>query len=190
MSVSSKGLQFIAFFLLAAALIGFASFSGRVSSMNLPGPGIGADAIIVLTGDQGRLEAGGELLQTRQAQVMLISGVHTSVSEDDILRVTLLDRATLDCCVTLGREARDTAGNAEETADWADLNSHRSLIIVTSDYHMPRSLLLMERAMPHAELIAYPVRTTPPWRQPANLRVWVLEYAKYAMVWLSQLMQR
>lgn len=188
--MSSKGLQAIAFFLVAAVLIGFASFSGRVSSMDNPGNGFRADAIIVLTGDRGRLAAGGALLQSGQAGRMLISGVHNSVSDEDILRFTLLERAELDCCVTLDRQARDTAGNADETASWANSNSYRSLIIVTSDYHMPRSLLLMESAMPNVELIAYPVRTSPPWERPANLRLWVLEYAKYAMVWLGQAVNR
>ncbi len=184
--MSSKGLQAVAFLVVVALLIGFASFAGRVSSMERPDPGLRADAIIVLTGDRGRLAAGGEALRVGQASRMLISGVHSAVSEADILAQTGLPQSQLDCCITLGRQARDTVGNAAESAQWAAASGYQSLIIVTSDYHMPRSLLEMKRAMPDAEFIAYPVRSTPPWLEIANLRVWVLEFAKYAMVWLTQ----
>lgn len=185
MSVSSRGLQAIAFIAVAAMLIGFASFSGRVSSWDVPDHAVRADAIIVLTGDDGRLAAGGDLLRAGQARAMLITGVHASVSASDIRNQTRLDQAQIDCCVTLDRRASDTVGNADETARWARSEGYQSLIIVTSDYHMPRSLLEMERALPEAEFIAYPVRTTPPWAEPTHLRLWALEYAKYTMVWLT-----
>jgi len=183
--VSIKGLQAIAFLLVAGLLIGFSSYAGRVSSWDAP-VAAQADAIVVLTGDEGRLAAGGALLRDGHAPVMLISGVHSSVSNTDILQYTGLDTAMLDCCVSLGRQAHDTVGNANETANWVDANGFDRLIVVTSDYHMPRSLLVMQRALPDTELVAYPVRTSPPWQRPASLRLWVLEFAKYAMVWLSQ----
>ena len=65
-------------------------------------------------------------------------------------------------------------------------NGYRSLIIVTSDYHLPRSLLEMRALMPGVELIAYPVRTTPPWRDFGASRLWLQEYAKFTAVWLRQ----
>lgn len=178
-------LQALAFLAVVSALIGFGSFAGRVSGMNTPGSAVQADAIIVLTGDAGRLQAGAMLLRNGAAQRMLISGVHSTVSEDDILAQSSLEQAQLDCCVTLDREAFDTVGNARETARWARANSYNRLIIVTSDYHLPRSLLEMKRAMPNTELIAYPVRTSPPWETPATVRLWIQEYAKYATVWVG-----
>ena len=61
-------------------------------------------------------------------------------------------------------------------------NGYESLIIVTSDYHLPRSLLEMKALMPGVELIPYPVRTSPPWRNPRAARLWLQEYAKFAAV--------
>ena len=68
--------------------------------MNAPESQLSADAIIVLTGDAGRLQAGAALLRNGAAPRMLISGVHSTVS-DDILTQSNLDQAQLDCCVTL-----------------------------------------------------------------------------------------
>lgn len=178
-------LQALAFLAVVSALIGFGSFAGRVSGMNAPESQLSADAIIVLTGDAGRLQAGARLLRSDAAPRMLISGVHSTVSDSDILTQSNLDQAQLDCCVTLDRQAHDTVGNARETARWANSNSYNRLIIVTSDYHLPRSLLEMKRAMPNTELIAYPVRTSPPWETPSTARLWIQEYAKYATVWMG-----
>ena len=181
-------LQSLAFTFVVGGLIGFGSFAGLISGYDLPSSTQRADAIVVLTGDRGRLAAGGELLNAGQAPRMLISGVHSSVSNSDILVQANLDQAELDCCVTLGRQARDTVGNAEETAQWARANSYNSLIIVTSDYHLPRSLLEMKRVMPEVEFIAYPVHTPPPWERPASARLWAQEYAKFATVWLRAIL--
>ena len=185
MRVTIRILQAVAFIAVVGGLIGFASFAGRVSNLDQPHGDLSADAIIVLTGDSGRLRAGGELLRSGNASRLFISGVHNSVSEGDILDQAALDQATLDCCVTLDRQAHDTVGNARETARWARSNSYNRLIIVTSDYHLPRSLLEMKRAMPNVELIAYPVHTSPPWETPATARLWIQEYAKFATVWMG-----
>lgn len=175
-----------AFLLLVSALIGFGAWSGTVSGYDTPPAPVRADAIVILTGDDGRLAAGGQLLRDGAAPHLLISGVHPSVTNGDIRRHTGLSDAEFDCCVSLGRQATDTVGNAQETAAWVQSNGYQRLIIVTSDYHLPRSLLVMENAMPDAELIAYPVRTVPPWRDAGVSRLWIEEYAKFATVWLGR----
>ena len=54
-----------------------------------------------------------------------------------------------DCCADLGFMAADTHGNAQETADWARAHRYKSLIVVTANYHMPRSLTrILRRACP------------------------------------------
>ena len=174
-----------AFSVIVLALLGFGAYAGRVAGYGQPDSTLRADAIVVLTGDAGRLAEGGDLLREGFAAHLLISGVHPSVTTEDIQRHTGLDDALYDCCVVLGLEAADTAGNAEETADWASANGYRHLIIVTSDYHLPRSLLEMEAAMPGMTLTAYPVLTQPPWRDPSTARLWLREYAKYSTVWLA-----
>ena len=63
------------------------------------------------------------------------------------------------CCVVLGHAAENTAENAAETVRWMAAEGYRSLRIVTASYHMPRSLVEFQRALPDAELVANPVFT-------------------------------
>lgn len=174
-----------AFILVAAAIAGFGAYAGTVSNYATPDDAVRADGIVVLTGDQGRLTTGAQLLQDGRSGHLLISGVHPSVTTEELRAQTQLSDAQFSCCVELGREAIDTVGNARETADWVRTNGYQRLIIVTSDYHLPRSLIEMDMAMPEVEFIPYPVRTTPPWRNPRAARLWAQEYAKYATVWVG-----
>ena len=67
---------------------------------------------------------------------------------------------------------------------WVHDNEFRSIIVVTSSYHMPRSMVELRRALPDTMLIAYPV--VPPtlkidgwWQDPGMLRLLAGEYVKY-----------
>ncbi|WP_203294985.1 YdcF family protein [Maricaulis parjimensis] len=172
----------LAFFFVAILTIGFILFAMRVSGYEQDAGAEPADAIIVLTGDAGRLAAGAQLLRDGRAGHLLISGVHPSATSADLQDQTGLSEADFDCCVTLGRQATDTIGNAREADELVNARDFDRLIIVTSDYHLPRSLMEMKALMPGVEFIPYPVHTTPPWRNARAARLWLLEYAKYTTV--------
>src|SRR5690606_7359360 len=92
-----------------------------------------------------------------------------------------------DCCVDLGFDAEDTLGNAQEIAAWVDAKGYDSLIVVTSDYHMPRAILEIRGLSPETELIPHPVRTPSLdsarwWRSSSGARRMTLEYCKYLVV--------
>ena len=186
MNQSGGILRALAFLIVAASVIGFGAYAGTVSGYDTPDTALQADGIVVLTGDQGRLTAGVQLLQDGRSTHLLISGVHASVTTEELRAHTHLSDAQFSCCVELGRQATDTVGNARETAQWVRTNGYQRLIIVTSDYQLPRSLIEMDMAMPGVEFIPYPVRTEPPWRNPRAARLWVQEYAKYATVWVGR----
>ncbi len=61
------------------------------------------------------------------------------------------------CCIVIGHTADNTFGNARETADWMHEEGYRSLRLVTGWYHMRRSLLEFERAMPRVRIVPHPV---------------------------------
>lgn len=188
-SKSGKRLQpvrLIAFLAVVLYLGGFVHWSLRVTGQADLDSRTRAEAIVVLTGDAGRLAEAGRLLDEGYGDHLLVSGVHPSVTIEDMRGLTGLDPARFSCCVTMGRLAEDTLGNAVETAEWAEENGYKRLIIVTSDYHLPRSLLEMQKLMPEVDLVAAPVRTTPPWRAAGRLRLWILEYTKYLAVSLGQ----
>ena len=149
--------------------------------------------IVVLTGGAGRVDQGLRLLEADPSARLLVSGVHPATGYADLLRGEGRDSETLAGRVTLGRAARSTRGNAEETAAWARTQGIDTLVVVTSSYHMPRALLLLRRALPEARLLPHPV-TPPAWREPAgrlspaSLRLAAQEYMKWlaALAWVTE----
>jgi uncharacterized SAM-binding protein YcdF (DUF218 family) len=174
-------------FILAAVvtfLIGFATFAERVSRMAAPAEVKPADAIVVLTGGQSRLGAAIELLADGKGKRLLISGVYVGTSKLAIRDAIGADRALFDCCVDIGYEAQDTVGNASETDAWLTKNSFHSVILVTNNYHMKRSLLEMRRLNPALDIRPYPVvnsdLTNGKWMLSTEaMRVLLAEYMKY-----------
>ena len=81
----------------------------------------------------------------------------SQVELDDLLRILGNASDWASCCVELGHEADNTAGNAVETARWVRRQGFRSLRLVTAWYHMPRNLLEFHRAMPEIDIVAHPV---------------------------------
>ena len=113
------------------------------------------DAIVVLTGGSGRLAEGIRLLAAGVAPVLFVSGVDPRVDRQSVLRGAGGVPDALASRIVLGYRAEHTQGNANETALWA--RKLDSLRLVTSNYHMRRSLLELRSALPDARLIAHPV---------------------------------
>ncbi|HRO04683.1 MAG TPA: YdcF family protein [Terricaulis sp.] len=175
--------------LIAAAAfgLGFWDFAHRVRAAAEDPPE--AQAIVALTGGSlERLTTGVRLLEQGKGERLLISGVNRVVTDEELLGEALnVNRDLAQCCIDLGRTAEDTLGNAAETAAWARAHRFRRLILVTDDYHMPRSLTELELAMPEAEIHPYPVRTR--WTDPALWRSDLAaagrlgsEYVKYLVI--------
>jgi uncharacterized SAM-binding protein YcdF (DUF218 family) len=142
------------------------------------------DAIVVLTGGSLRLQSGLELLREGKGGKLFVSGVNPQVDLDDVLRISGSPRDWALCCVALGHDADNTVGNAHETAQWIRQQGFRSLRLVTAWYHMPRSLLEFDRAMPGIEIVAHPVfpeqvKQGPWWTWRSTAALLVNEYIKY-----------
>ncbi len=166
---------------LAAWLAGLFWFAAGLP-IAVAEPARETDAIVVLTGGSGRVRQGLALLAEKRARKLFISGVYRGVDVKQLLRVSQQSPGDLDCCIALGYEADSTRGNAHETASWMREQGLRSLRLVTSAYHMPRSLLEFRRAMPGGEIVPHPVlpqdaRQRGRW--PGSLRVIISEYTKY-----------
>lgn len=146
-----------------------------------------AQAIVVLTGAPERLDTAVRLLEQQRADRLLISGVNRIVTDRELFVALNVDDDLANCCIDIGRAAEDTLGNAAETAAWAREHKIDQIILVTDDYHMPRSYAELSIALPDAEIYRYPVRTryTDPalWRSDlaAASRIGG-EYVKYLMI--------
>ena len=170
-------------------LAGLLVFADRViDSTPAAEPAETADAIVVLTGASDlRLKEGMRLLERRKGQRLFISGVNPEVTRAQLRDVTEGSKKLYDCCVDLGFQAENTVGNAREIADWARGHDFYNLIVVTSDYHMPRALLELKADMPDATFVPYPVATPELdtrkwWKSPKGTRLLVLEYCKYIAI--------
>jgi uncharacterized SAM-binding protein YcdF (DUF218 family) len=179
-----KFLTFIATLVLIW-LIGLFAFAGRVRDFTPAPEPARADAIVALTGPSAeRVNAAIRLLEQDKGKRVLISGVNREVRRQELRALTPGSNRLFNCCVDLGFEAEDTIGNAQEIAAWAEAKNYDSLIVVTSDYHMPRALTEIRAAAPGIELTPYAVETPSLdnsrwWKAAVTARRMTLEYMKY-----------
>jgi uncharacterized SAM-binding protein YcdF (DUF218 family) len=170
----------------AALVVGFIAFAAGIAGA-APPDDPRAEGIVVLTGGSARIDSALHLLAEHRASRLLISGVNPAVGAEALAGTVDGNlEAMLACCVDLGHAARDTIGNATETRDWAHNLGYGSLIVVTSAYHMPRSLAELAGAMPGVALIAYPIANPELhlsrwWSYPQSVELLVREYGKYLL---------
>ena len=150
-------------------------------------PARNADWIVVLTGGSSRVSDAMELLAGGYGKRLFISGVHPINAASDISRSLPDNQSLLGCCVDLDRSAVNTRSNAAETRRWVRERGFKSLIVVTSNYHMPRAIVELSHAMPDITLISFAVvgdrwRDEPWWTSGTTLRLLLSEYAKYVAV--------
>ncbi|WP_341915257.1 YdcF family protein [Ferrovibrio terrae] len=158
------------------------------------------DAIVVLTGGAARMGTALRLLHDGKAERLLVSGVAQTTTKASLQQAALptmpdaaqassnwqgIDLQLLfECCVDLGFEADDTAGNAAETVSWATARGYKTIRLVTANYHMPRALVEFGRIPSGITILPHPVRSdamrVEDWWQRRTATVFLLgEYSKY-----------
>src|SRR6476660_1297545 len=165
------------------AAIGFVGFLSQLRGTERK-PDRKADGIVVLTGGASRVSDAMDLLAAGYGMRLLISGVHPTNAPSDISRSLPDNQSLLSCCVELDRSAVNTRSNAAETRRWARERGFKSLIVVTSNYHMPRAIVELSHAMPDIAPIPFAVvgekwRDEPWWTSGATFRLLLSEYVKY-----------
>ena len=111
--------------------------------------------IVVLTGNVGRLAVGLDLMDNNINSRMLITGVAKGVKYSDIIK----NRDSKKDRIDLGYNAQSTLGNALETALWVKERNINDIILITDNWHMPRTLLLFKASMPNREIVPYALKT-------------------------------
>jgi uncharacterized SAM-binding protein YcdF (DUF218 family) len=149
------------------------------------------DAIVVWTGGPCRITTGVELLEQGFSDKLFVSGVgRTNPKLLSPPCRSYLSAATVDQLkekIFFGYAALSTRGNALETAIWVKKNQVKTLRLVTTPVHMPRSLVEFQRAMPHVTVIPHPVTITKfdhrHWLTRGAIFTKVaLEYSKYLLI--------
>ncbi len=160
-------------------IIGFFWFA-----IALPGPAGKAetDAAVVYTGGEGRIARGLEALDEKWTTRLLVSGVDREVRPGEFAAEYNVSAKLMRCCITLGYDSYDTRSNALEASRWLARNDYRSVRLITTDWHMRRSALELDHAIPeHIQVVRDAVHSRP------SLRILFLEYHKLIARHLSWL---
>jgi uncharacterized SAM-binding protein YcdF (DUF218 family) len=163
--------------------IGFIVFANSIVK-EASQPQQSADGIAVLTGGVSRIDEAMKLLAAGKAKRVLITGVNRTTTVEELKDLASQGGQYFTCCVDIDKEARNTIDNATETSEWVALNRYGSIIVVTSNYHMPRALAELARVMPGVTLIPYPVVDNNVhldhwWTFPGTTKLLLSEYLKY-----------
>jgi uncharacterized SAM-binding protein YcdF (DUF218 family) len=170
-------------FALVLLIIGFIVFANGIERVQQE-PQRGADGITVLTGGVARIDRAMKLLAAGKAKRVLITGVNRTTTTEELKQLASQGDQYFTCCVDIDKDARNTIDNATETSEWVALNRYGSIIVVTSNYHMPRALAELGRVMPGVTLIPYAVidnnvHLDPWWSYPGTTKLLLSEYLKY-----------
>jgi uncharacterized SAM-binding protein YcdF (DUF218 family) len=169
--------------------------SSARSTASSAAPTAGADGIVALTGGAQRIGDAIDLLAKGYGRRLLITGVNERTSRDEIARLNPGQRRLFDCCVDSTTAPATRSATRIETRRWMANQHFRSLIVVTSNYHMPRTLLELDSALPEARKVPFAVvnEALHPdawWRSPATARLLASEYVKFLAGWVRTRMEK
>ena len=111
------------------------------------------DAAIVLTGDKYRINKGLELINKNIVDNLLISGVNKNINKNLIQRKFTNSKTIFDCCIEIENISRNTFENARESYLWMKNKNFNSLIIISSNYHLPRAKLEFSRFIKKEDIL-------------------------------------
>lgn len=169
-------------------IIGFVVFSLYAFSFKYY-PQKHSDAIVVLTGGSNRIKTGLKLIEEKKTDYMLISGVNKEVSKQDLFPAIDDEIAKK---ITLGYEALDTKGNAKEINNWIKGKNIQTILLVTSFYHMPRSIFEIKKINQNLKITPWPVfpksfNQSVDWIKTRYAWLLFIEYHKFIFVCLKHI---
>lgn len=175
-----KGLCALFVLILCVIVVLFIDFSYQTFSMRQRQ--VNTDAIVVLAGGRGRIEEGIKLYRAHRARWLFLVGVDPSVRKKDLFREKSGERGGED--VLLENVSRNTLENAIHARDLITRKDVRSVLLITSRYHMMRSILLFNSVLPKdVAVYPYPVDSRNLkeewWAHEGSFRLLFGEFYKY-----------
>ena len=145
-------LLFIILLLVILLGIGFIKFFLSIKNYKNE-ENINIQGIAVLTGGKGRIAEGVKIFRENPESYLLISGVDKSIEIEEIIPVDFLKSPK----VFIDKNSETTLENAKEIIEWSYRNKIKNISIITSDYHMPRSMLVLFKKGKGLNFYANPV---------------------------------
>ena len=145
------------------------------------------DAIVVLTGGKNRIAEAVRLYNAGLSDMLFISGVGGDVGLKALEKQNKSFITKNRDRVYLGREATNTFQNAIEVSEMIRRNNLKSIRLVTSYYHMPRSVEEILRLNPDVVIIEHYVYSPNVskrwWKRPKSFFLIASEYHKFIVVY-------
>ncbi len=110
------------------------------------------DNVVVLTGGKGRIPYALKSININKPKNVFISGVYQKTTLNDILGNKKNEN---NVSIILGKNASNTFENAIEINNWITKSEIKKILLITSDYHMRRSILEIKHINKELEIIPY-----------------------------------
>lgn len=155
---------------LAYDIVDFArvcqNYSSKSASgaMSIPWKVSENEAIVVLAGDVRRIPKAVELVRARQSPLLVISGAGRGVSKLDLVNqqgdaITHVQQTWEK--IVIESRSESTVENAREAKRILSPRGIKEIILVTSDYHMPRARNIFELVYPGVRYWLYSIPSRP-----------------------------
>ena len=170
---------FVIFFVFF--LVGFVSFFSQIKNYNVAN-NYNPQGIAVLTGGKGRIAKGIEIFRNNPESYLIISGVDKKVAIEDVLPKDFL----VNPKVFIDKKSETTIDNVNEIVNWSLKNKINDVIIITSNYHMPRTMLILTKKGKGLNFSSYPVTSSIDLdenflKDTKTLKFLLKEYLKYIL---------
>jgi uncharacterized SAM-binding protein YcdF (DUF218 family) len=113
------------------------------------------DNVAILTGGKNRITRAVEFFRLEKPKNVFISGVY----DKSTLRAIVGDDEISGVNFVLGKHAKNTKENAQEINRWAMDQHMDEILVLTSDYHMPRSLYELRRVNGEIKILVGAVKS-------------------------------
>lgn len=142
-----------------------------------------ADAIVVVSGGDtsSRTQTGINLYENGWAPKLIFSGAaydKSGPSNAEVMQRQALEQGVPAADISIDRLSENTAENAKNTASILRSEQRKKVIVVTSRYHMKRTLLEFRANAPQVEFRGHPAAADNQW----SVWWWTTPYGWYLAV--------
>ena len=173
-------------FLIAYFFIGLNSFKERILTLQKDPINL-SSKVVILTGGTNRIKEGFEVIYKLDKKSIsnlkvLVSGTGKGFSKLSLQEKLNpnFDLRLIECCVELDDVSQDTYSNAVETSKWVSKNNIEEILLITSNYHIPRSILEFQNKMPNLKILYYPI--TPKQHQ---INKWLTSFETFSLIFIE-----
>jgi len=183
-----KKIFFLTFllFLIAYFFIELNSFKERILTLQKDPINL-SSKVVILTGGTNRIKEGFEVIYKLDKKSIsnlkvLVSGTGKGFSKLSLQEKLNpnFDLRLIECCVELDGVSHDTYSNAIETSKWVSKNNIKEILLITSNYHIPRSILEFQNKMPNLKILYYPI--TPKQHQ---INEWLKSFETFSLIFIE-----